>query len=112
MIAVDTLVHNFLVRTGILAWLAAYHPYGAACYGPAGCAEILGEVAQRIDARDFNPGFPRAFPRFVQHAIWQYCAQDGLDMCNGNRIDDRQRCDNVYCQLHSIRDRIELNNGR
>jgi hypothetical protein len=108
MIAVDTLVHNFLVRTGILTRLAAAHPYGSACYGPSGCAEILDQVARRIDAREFNLGFPRTFPRFVQHAIWQYCAQDGFDICNGNRIDDRQRCDNVYCQLHSICDRIAL----
>jgi hypothetical protein len=41
MIAVDTLVHNFLHRTGILARLDAGHPYGPACYTPAGCAEIL-----------------------------------------------------------------------
>jgi hypothetical protein len=110
MITVDTLVHNFLVRTGILTRLAAHHPYGAACYGPNGCAEIIDQVALRIDAREFNPGFPRTFPRFVQHGIWRYCAQEGFDVCNGNRIDDRQRCDNVYCQLYSICDRKALNN--
>jgi hypothetical protein len=112
MVAVDTLVHNFLVRTGVLGRLAADHPYGAACYGPTGCAEILDQVARRIDAREFNPRFPRTFPRFVQLGIWQYCAQDRFDVCNGNRIDDRQRCDNVYCQLRSICDRIVLNNGQ
>ena len=32
MIAIDTLVHNFLVRTGILARFEANHSYGAACY--------------------------------------------------------------------------------
>ena len=32
MIAIDTLVHNFLVRTGILARFEADHSYGAACY--------------------------------------------------------------------------------
>ena len=31
MIAIDTLVHNFLVRTGILAEFEADHSYGAAC---------------------------------------------------------------------------------
>jgi hypothetical protein len=31
MIAIDTLVHNFLVRTGILARFEADHSYGAAC---------------------------------------------------------------------------------
>jgi hypothetical protein len=36
MIAIDTLVHNFLHRTGILARLNACHLYGAACYRPGG----------------------------------------------------------------------------
>ena len=72
MIAIDTLVHNFLVRTGILARFEADHSYGAACYQPGGCADIIEAVAQRIDARQFNPGFPQPFPRFVQRAIWRY----------------------------------------
>jgi hypothetical protein len=110
MIAIDTLVHNFLVRTGILARFEANHSYGAACYQTGGCADIIGAVAQRIDGRQFNPGFPQPFPRFVPHAIWRYCAQSGLDVCNGNRIDDRQSCNNVYCQIHSNCDRITLNN--
>src|ERR1035437_3159000 len=75
MIAVDTLVHNFLHRTGILHRLGANHPYGAACYRPNGCADIIRTVSARIDARPFNRTFPQAFPRFVQHAIWRYCAQ-------------------------------------
>ena len=52
--------------------------------------------------------FPAVFPRFVQHAIWRYCAQSGLDVCNGNRIDDRHRCQNRYCQLYRVCDRIRL----
>jgi hypothetical protein len=108
MIAIDTLVHNFLVRTGILKRSDADHSYGAACYQAGGCADIIYAVAQRIDARQFNPGFPQPFPRFVQRAIWRYCAQSGLDVCNGNRIDDRQSCANVYCQVHSQCDRIVL----
>jgi hypothetical protein len=35
MIAVDTLVHNFLHRTGILHRFRADHAYGLACYRPA-----------------------------------------------------------------------------
>jgi hypothetical protein len=111
MIAIDTLVHNFLVRTGILARFEADHSYGAACYQAGGCADIMEAVAERIDARQFNRKFPQPFPRFVQHAIWRYCAQSGLDVCNGNRIDDRQCCDNVYCQLYKICDRIALSNN-
>jgi hypothetical protein len=105
MIAIDTLVHNFLVRTGILARFEADHSYGAACYQAGGCADIINAVAQRIDARQFNPGFPQPFPRFVQHAIWRFYAQSGLDVCNGNRIDDRKSCTNVYCQIRSLCDR-------
>jgi hypothetical protein len=108
MIAIDTLVHNFLHRTGILHRFRADHAYGATCYRPGGCAEIIETVAQRIDARQFNRGFPRWFPRFVQHAIWRYCAQQGLDICNGNQIDDRKRCSNTQCSLYSKCDRKEL----
>ena len=110
MIAIDTLVHNFLHRTGILHRFGAAHAYGSACYRPGGCAEIIEAVAERIDARAFNPAFPAVFPRFVQHAIWRYCAQSGLAVCNGNRIDDRKSCDNVYCQIHNICDRKALYN--
>lgn len=108
MIAVDTLVHNFLHRTGILTRFAAEHCYGPACYREGGCAEILGRVARQIDARAFNPAFPAIFPRFVQHAVWRFCAQNGLGVCNGNRIDDRKACGNVYCQVRPICDRIAL----
>jgi len=108
MIAIDTLVHNFLRRTGILGRFSADHLYGAACYRPGGCADIIALVAGQIDARAFNPAFPAIFPRFVQHAVWRYCAQLGLDVCNGNRIDDRQSCNNVYCQIRRLCDRISL----
>lgn len=109
MIAIDTLVHNFLHRTGILHRFGATHAYGGACYRPGSCAEIIDRAARHIDARAFNPTFPTIFPRFVQHAIWRYCAQQGLGVCNGNRIDDRKSCDNAYCQIRSICDRIALN---
>ncbi len=99
-IAIDTLVHNFLHRTGILARLDR-------CYRPGGCA-ILALVAAKIDAREFNPTFPKTFPRFVQSAIWRYCAENGLDICNGNRIDDDARCDNAHCQLFQRCDRVAL----
>jgi hypothetical protein len=110
MVAIDTLVHNFLHRTGILRRFGVAHAYGAACYRRGGCAEILQAVAARVDARAFNATFPAVFPRFVQHAIWRYCAQSGLDVCNGNRIDDRKSCDNAYCQLCNVCDKIALYN--
>ena len=108
LVAVDTLVHNFLHRTGILHRLSADHPYGPACYQPGGCATIIRSIAAQIDAREFNSKFPAVFPRFVQAAIWAYCAQSGLDVCNGNRIDDSKRCDNTHCQLFRSCDRVVL----
>ncbi len=108
LIAVDTLVHNFLHRTGILNRFNAAHPYGAGCYRPDGCADIIRAVASQIDARQFNRAFPKVFPRFVQHAIWRFCNQQGLDICNGNRINDRHRCQNRHCRLYGICDRIRL----
>ena len=107
-VVVDTLVHNFLHRTGILRRFGADHAYGAACYRPNGCADLISRIAHQIDARAFNPMFPRVFPRFVQLAIWRYCSEGGLDICNGNRITDTGRCDNAYCQLRSRCDRVML----
>jgi hypothetical protein len=108
MIAIDTLVHNFLHRTGTLARLDAAHPYGPACYASGGCAEILERIAADIDARQFNPAFPANFPRFVQHAIWHFCAEYGLDECNGRQIDDRQRCERSDCPAFRLCDRVPL----
>jgi hypothetical protein len=79
MIAIDTLVHNFLHRTGILRHFAADHPYGPRCYARGGCAAIIEAIAGKIDARQYNPAFPANFPRFVQHAIWRFCAEAGLN---------------------------------
>jgi hypothetical protein len=100
MIAIDTLVHNFLKRTGVLRALSADHPYGEGCYGPNGCAKIIERISKRVDAREFNRTFPAYFPRFVQYAIWRYCAQEALDSCNGNRIASGKRCRNDWCRLY------------
>ena len=108
MIAVDTLVHNFLVRTGILSRARADHAYGPQCYGPRGCAALLSALSRSIDARQFNSDFPAVFPRYIQRAIWTYCAAEGLNVCNGNTINDRDRCRNKDCRLYSDCDRIVL----
>ena len=44
----------------------------------------------------------------MQSAIWRYCAENGLGVCNGNRIDDNARCDNAHCQLFRRCDRVAL----
>lgn len=108
MIAIDTLVHNFLVRTGILARARASHAYGPQCYGPRGCAAILRSISQAIDARQFNSEFPKVFPRYIQHAIWAYCAAEGLNVCNGNTIKDGARCKNKACRIYGSCDRRRL----
>jgi hypothetical protein len=108
MIAIDTLVHNFLHRTGILRDCGADHPYGPRCYAPNGCADIVERIARNIDASRFNPAYPANFPRFVQHAIWRFCAENGLDRCNGNRIDDRQRCEQTDCPIGERCARVAL----
>lgn len=108
MIAIDTLVHNWLHRTGILKRLGAEHAYGSRCYAARGCASIIRRASCKIDARKFNPKYPRTFPRFVQYAIWRFCSQSGLAECNGHRIDDSNRCDNKPCALFSRCDRIAL----
>ena len=108
MIAIDTLVHNFLHRTGILRGFGADHPYGARCYAPDGCAAILERIAGQIDARRFNPAFPANFPRFVQHAIWRFCAEAGLNRCNGRRIDDRAPCQQTGCPIFAGCARVAL----
>jgi len=88
MIAIDTLVHNFLARTGILNRANADHPYGLQCYASGGCADIINVISSNIDSRQFNSRFPSNFPRFVQKSIWHYCAAEGLNVCNGNKIKD------------------------
>jgi hypothetical protein len=108
MIAIDTLVHNFLHRTGILGQLGADHPYGSGCYRLGGCADIIERLSERIDARRFNPAFSANFPRFVQFAIWRFCAEAGLNRCNGNRIDDRAPCDQTDCPVFDRCGRMPL----
>ncbi|MCC8952713.1 hypothetical protein H8B02_04290 [Bradyrhizobium sp. Pear77] len=102
MVVIDRLVHHLLVRTGILARFGASHGYGQRCYGENGCADILRRVAAEIDARQFDASFPANFPRFIQHALWQYCAGSGLNICNGNNIDDRKSCEHNSCNVYSI----------
>lgn len=108
MIAIDTLVHNFLHRTGILGRFDSAHKYGPACYRPDGCADIVTRVAGHINAREGSPNYPQFFLRWVQHAIWRYCAQLEFNICNGNQIDDSDRCANKGCQLFNLCDRVAL----
>lgn len=65
MVAVDTLVHNWLHRTGIARQSGIEHPCGRLCYELGGCAEVLETCARDIDARALCPDGPAYFPRLV-----------------------------------------------
>jgi len=108
LLVIDSLIHNYLHRTGILSRCSAQHAYGPACYKAGGCADIVRAIATQLDARQFNRSYPAQFPRFIQHAIWRYCALDGLDICNGNQIDDVRECQNRSCGLYHACDRLRL----
>ncbi|WP_207388232.1 hypothetical protein [Lichenihabitans psoromatis] len=99
MIAIDTLVHNWLHRSGCLSELDAEHAYGAGCYALGGCATIIEAASQHIDARVYCRDGPATYPRLVQKAIWLFCTEANLDICNGNRIDDRFACRDASCPL-------------
>jgi hypothetical protein len=109
MVAVDTLVHNWLARTGVIARWGVAHTFGAKCYAYGGCQGVLDAISLQLDARKYGEGFPRWFPRFVQRSIWTFCAADGLDICNGNQVDDRRGCGNTACPLWEACDRQLIN---
>jgi hypothetical protein len=60
-VVVDTLVHNFLHRTGILDRLGAGHPYGPACYRP-GALTFLLTLPRASTPVGLIQGFRRPFP--------------------------------------------------
>jgi hypothetical protein len=107
MVAVDSLVHNFLHRTGILRFYELEHNYGPACSNR--CAYILDILIRKIDAREFNPAYPEYFPRFVQYSIWRFCSLAAHDICNGVKINDSQPCRRKdICPVFRLCDRITL----
>ena len=108
LVVIDSLVHNFLHRTGILKAFDQEHRYGATCQGQKGCIPIIHQLAQRIDAREFNPRFPAIFPRFIEYAIWAFCAEGVGNVCNGNQIDDRYPCTRLDCPVGDRCSRIPL----
>lgn len=108
MIAIDSLVHNFLHRTGTLARFDAVHPLGLGCTAPGGCRDLIEGLARRMDARTYNSNFPATFPRFVQAALWSFCAEGEWNICNGNRIDDSLGCYQLACPNFEFCDRRGL----
>ncbi len=107
-IAIDSLVHAWLHRTGILRRLDVDHAYGPACHAPGGCADVVAALAKRIDARAFNRAYPRTFARWLQYAGWQFCAEGGYRICTGTRIADTARCAQRFCAAYRDCDRVAL----
>lgn len=102
MIVIDSLVHNFLHRTGILGEYRCAHRYGPRCYGSSGCEQVVRDIASRLnDPVEYSP-------RAVQHAIWRFCAGGELAVCNGNNIDDSKRCRLTRCDLRPSCRRVAL----
>ena len=99
MIVVDSLVHNFMHRSGILGAYDKPHAYGPACYGPNGCEAVLRHIAANIDLKAIDPRLPSHHPRLVQAAIWRFCAEGQLEICNGRKIDDHRPCQRLDCPV-------------
>ena len=62
LVAVDTLVHNFFHRTGLLAFYNHRTPLRDCLLRQGRLSAILYDLAAKIDARAINPTFPRPFP--------------------------------------------------
>jgi hypothetical protein len=108
MVAIDSLVHNFLHRTGIIRAYGVQHLYGQSCFGLGGCEAIIRDLAERQSDRSFFMAGPPISPRELQHAIWRFCAADELAICNGNRIRDTAACELESCPLRSRCSRVPL----
>jgi hypothetical protein len=85
MVAIDSLVHNFLHRTGALDEYQKPHNYGPACHTSNGCLEVIEKIAKEIDCQEYHSSYPAYFPRLIQLYIWTYCSMSGENICNGNK---------------------------
>lgn len=108
MIVIDSLVHNFLHRSGILLALGATHLFGPACYGRKGCEVVLRDIAARIDLSAIWPGQTAHHPRLIQSAIWRFCSASTGGACNGRAINDRAPCGSTTCPVGQTCGRIVL----
>ena len=57
------------------------------------------------------PDGPAFFARLVQKAIWLFCAEAGLGICNDNQIEDSRACENVSCPVFETCARVPLRPG-
>jgi hypothetical protein len=81
MVAVDTLVHEFLHRTGTLKLYGLEHKYGeSVCHSQNGCVGVINNISRQIDCKRYSEEYPEYYPRMVQVCIWKFCT----DSCNKN----------------------------
>ena len=107
MVAVDSLVHNFLHRSGILKFYNRCHPYGPRC--SKDCLWVLDRIIHQIDAREFNQSYPKYFPRFIQYSIWRFCTLEVHAICNGVNINDANPCQrDDICPVYDLCQHIPL----
>ncbi len=97
MVAIDTLVHNFMAKTGTLDYYGKPHKYGPKCHSQDGCVGVIEEIAGDLDCRKYHPSYPAYFPRLIQVYIWAYCAMNGENICNGNKC--KKGKPNMACVL-------------
>lgn len=106
MVPVDSLVHNFLHRTGILRFYNSAHPYGPACY--VKCIKIIEDLAREINCTKFSEAYPSFFPRFISFSIWRFSSVGLLDVCNGKNIRKGRCRQNDVCPVYDLCDRVRL----
>lgn len=93
MVAIDSLVHNVLARTGVIESCGTKHAMGPACYRADGCADVIERLVAELSAA----GNATILPRQLQHAIWSFASEGGRSICNGRWIDDRRGCEQRWC---------------
>ena len=108
MIVIDTLVHNFLHRTGILRRSNSEHAYGPACYQPGGSRRHHRACCEGDRRSTVQQHLPANIPAMGSARALSFCAQEHLDICNGNQIDDSKRCRNAGCVVFHGCDRVAL----
>lgn len=113
MVTVDSLIHNMIERTGVLAAFGAEHAYGPRCYGPNGCEAVIYTLTEAIRAREMAASpkneppdtcasrLPQLAPIEVQKALWRFCTAGVLNFCNVARVGSGPSCHAVdICPVH------------
>ncbi len=100
MIAVDSLVHALLARTGIIDARGLRHAMGPPCYRAGGCADTLAQLAADLSAERARVGAPAVLPRQLQHAVWLLASEGGYALCNSRQINDATGCRQRWCPAH------------